>query len=371
MTLSKAAQTYGMSTEQLGRAMTAFQQIISKGKVSMEELRGQFGEAIPGAMQVAARAYKTNTQALEDMIAKGVDGADFTRRWTAQLASEVPPAADRAGKGIQHLGNEILLLKDRIAQSGVVSFLDTILGKLAKIAEGQRSAEEKARATVLRQLGPAAGTATPGELAEMTETQRKSYSPEDFNQRAVAAIKYRYFEREWLNERKRASTEQANAEKDRLATQETANKELKTGLDTAKTEQEKFNKAASLAPELDGKANGALKEQNTLLEQRLRVNQKSLETATKTMAERPPALSPLRRLKWPGTTPYAKQSATIRHNWSAISKPSRTMKKPAPMPCRSVRRQSARPLNSVRKYSASTTSKRRKCGARMSKTSRS
>ena len=37
--LSNAAQAYGLSTEQLGRAMTAFQQIISKGKVSQEELR--------------------------------------------------------------------------------------------------------------------------------------------------------------------------------------------------------------------------------------------------------------------------------------------------------------------------------------------
>ena len=127
--LSQAAQAYGLSTEQLGRAMAAVQQIISKGKVSMEELRGQLGEALPGAMQITARAYGTNTAALEDMVAKGLDAADWTRRFTAQLKSEVPPAAERAGKGIANLGNEIVLLKDYIAQSGLLSWLDAAARK--------------------------------------------------------------------------------------------------------------------------------------------------------------------------------------------------------------------------------------------------
>ena len=156
-TLSKAAQAYGLSTEQLGRAMTAFQQIISKGKVTMEELRGQLGEAIPGAMQIAARAYGTNTQALEDMISKGVAAEGFTRRFMAQLGSEVPQAADRAGKGIANFGTEILLLKEKMAQSGLIRWIDTIIGKLAELLrlgrEGQEKIDRAARREATREVG--------------------------------------------------------------------------------------------------------------------------------------------------------------------------------------------------------------------------
>ena len=73
--LSQARVAYGLSNEQLGRALTAMQQIASKGKVSMEEMRGQLGESLPGAMQIAARAFGVTTAELEKMLAKG-----WTRR---------------------------------------------------------------------------------------------------------------------------------------------------------------------------------------------------------------------------------------------------------------------------------------------------
>ena len=100
--LSQATVAYGLSNEQLGRALTAMQQIASKGKVSMEELRGQFGEALPGAMQIAARAFGVSTAELEKMLAKGVDAATFFRRFTTQLETEVPAATKRAGAGFRN-----------------------------------------------------------------------------------------------------------------------------------------------------------------------------------------------------------------------------------------------------------------------------
>ena len=43
--IAKASTALGLSAEQTGGALTAIQQIISKGNVSAEELRGQLGEA--------------------------------------------------------------------------------------------------------------------------------------------------------------------------------------------------------------------------------------------------------------------------------------------------------------------------------------
>ena len=59
--LSSASRAYGLSSEQTSRALQAMQQIISKGKVSQEELRQQLGEALPGASQIAARAFGVTT----------------------------------------------------------------------------------------------------------------------------------------------------------------------------------------------------------------------------------------------------------------------------------------------------------------------
>jgi tape measure domain-containing protein len=176
VTLSKAAQAYGLSNEQLGRAMTALQQIISKGKVSMEELRGQLGEALPGALQVAARAYGVTTQALEAMIEKGVAGEEFARKWITQLGAEIPAAAGRAGSGIAKFGNEILLLKDSIAKS--VGWIDTLIGKIGHLMGKTREAEEKLERGAARRAERGVGAETFEGLsaaarAQLTEQQRR------------------------------------------------------------------------------------------------------------------------------------------------------------------------------------------------------
>src|SRR4030095_14480758 len=91
--LAASSRTLGLSSEQTGRAMTAFQQIISKGKVSQEELRQQLGEALPGAMQIAARAFGVTTAELDRMITRGLDATEFVRRFTRQLQTEMPEGA--------------------------------------------------------------------------------------------------------------------------------------------------------------------------------------------------------------------------------------------------------------------------------------
>jgi tape measure domain-containing protein len=45
----------GKSSAETDRALTAIAQMMSKGVVSAEEMRGQLGEALPGAMQAAAK----------------------------------------------------------------------------------------------------------------------------------------------------------------------------------------------------------------------------------------------------------------------------------------------------------------------------
>lgn len=61
----------GRSSEEVERALQAVSQIASKGTVSMEELRGQLSEAMPGALQTLARGLGITTEQLIKMTGEG------------------------------------------------------------------------------------------------------------------------------------------------------------------------------------------------------------------------------------------------------------------------------------------------------------
>ncbi|WP_375438150.1 tape measure protein [uncultured Hymenobacter sp.] len=75
-----------LSNEKLEGALRAVQQMLSKGKVSAEELRGQLGEALPDATAIAARALGVNTQELDNMLRKGqIVSRDFLPKFAAEI----------------------------------------------------------------------------------------------------------------------------------------------------------------------------------------------------------------------------------------------------------------------------------------------
>lgn len=70
--VTKASLVLGLSSEQTTGALRAIQQMMSKGTVQAEELRGQLGERIPGAFQIAARAMDVTTRELGKMLEQGL-----------------------------------------------------------------------------------------------------------------------------------------------------------------------------------------------------------------------------------------------------------------------------------------------------------
>lgn len=69
--MSIAIAGSGASSEQAGRAMTALTQMIGKGKISAEELRGQLGEAMPAAFGIMAKSLGVTTDQLDKMMSSG------------------------------------------------------------------------------------------------------------------------------------------------------------------------------------------------------------------------------------------------------------------------------------------------------------
>ena len=98
--LSIAATALRLSTEQTEGAFRAVEQMISKGTVQAEELRGQLGERLPGAFQLAARAMGVTTMELGKMLEGGeVLAEDLLPKLADELKRAFgPEAAVAAGK---------------------------------------------------------------------------------------------------------------------------------------------------------------------------------------------------------------------------------------------------------------------------------
>jgi len=69
--VTKAAGVLGLKTDELSGAYLALEQMLSKGKVTTEELRRQLGERLPGAFGIMANALGVTTAKLDKMLRAG------------------------------------------------------------------------------------------------------------------------------------------------------------------------------------------------------------------------------------------------------------------------------------------------------------
>jgi tape measure domain-containing protein len=69
--ITKAGASMGLSVESQQRAFLALNQMMSKGTIQAEELRGQLGEALPGAFSIMAKAVGVTEKELAKMMKAG------------------------------------------------------------------------------------------------------------------------------------------------------------------------------------------------------------------------------------------------------------------------------------------------------------
>ena len=85
-TLAKTTSILNMSADSTSGVFRAVEQMISKGTVQAEELRGQLGDRLPGAFQIAASAMGVTTEKLGEMMKKGeILSTDFLPKLEVQL----------------------------------------------------------------------------------------------------------------------------------------------------------------------------------------------------------------------------------------------------------------------------------------------
>ena len=84
-----SARAIGATEQQTEGALLALEQMISKGVVSMEELRRQLGNALPGAFEVGAKAMNMTTQEFNKLVKTGkLLSADFVPKFVKAYKEE-------------------------------------------------------------------------------------------------------------------------------------------------------------------------------------------------------------------------------------------------------------------------------------------
>lgn len=126
--ITAAAATLGLTGEQTEGALLAVSQMISKGKVSAEELRGQLGERLPGAFQLAAKAMGMTTGELDKFMADGkLMAEDFLPKFAEQLNNTFGGSAaeniNTVGGAAAIAKNEFFLMYKDMAEIGKPVFV--------------------------------------------------------------------------------------------------------------------------------------------------------------------------------------------------------------------------------------------------------
>lgn len=120
--LSMASRVFQLDAQKFDRATTAIEQMLSKGRVSAEELRQQLGEHIPGAFALAAKSMNMSQEQLNKALEKGaVDSKVFVRNFGATMVEEyagrIPAAMESTQAHIDGLNNKLIMHKAQIGDS--------------------------------------------------------------------------------------------------------------------------------------------------------------------------------------------------------------------------------------------------------------
>ncbi len=123
--VTEASTALGLSSDEYNRTLLALQQMISKGKVSAEELRQQLGEALPDAFQLFAQAAGVSTAELDKMLERGEVGIDVLGKFADVLHNKYEKGANEAAQGLQAELNRLTMSWEDFK----VSFMDTDLAR--------------------------------------------------------------------------------------------------------------------------------------------------------------------------------------------------------------------------------------------------
>lgn len=141
--VSNAAAKLGLTSDMTAGALNAVQQMMSKGKITAEELRGQLGERLYGAFNLFAQGAGVSTAQLDEMLQKGQAGIDLLPKFADKL-NEVYGAAtgaETAQQAMARFNNSLTQFKLEIAEAGVMDVFISAMKSLQEVMSDPRTIE--------------------------------------------------------------------------------------------------------------------------------------------------------------------------------------------------------------------------------------
>jgi len=136
LSLVRASQALGLSSADQAGVARALNQILSKGTVQAEELRGQIGDRMPGAFNLAARAMGVTTAELGKLLKQGkVVSEDFLPKFADQLDKEfgnVSSSVIRPAAALERLKNQFFNTFVTIGRNGGTALVVDALTAVSK-----------------------------------------------------------------------------------------------------------------------------------------------------------------------------------------------------------------------------------------------
>ncbi|QTG12358.1 tape measure protein [Agrobacterium tumefaciens] len=165
LSVAEAGRVNKLSIDQLNGVFLALEQMISKGKVSSEELRRQLGDRLAGAFNIFAEAIGVSAAELDEMMKKGEVLSDQTtllkfadelkRRFGPQLGAALASTTAELGR----FQNNIFQAQLRVGEGG---FIDAFTDGLRTLNTYFQSTEGR---EFFLSLGAALGNVTRGLVA--------------------------------------------------------------------------------------------------------------------------------------------------------------------------------------------------------------
>lgn len=122
--IAKTSTALHLNKEQVNGVTKAFEQMLSKGTVSAEELRNQLGDRLAGTMPMAAKAINAKITELDNMLRqKMISSYQFTILMAEEMNKQFEAAAKSAAGQMQatfnKLENDLLVTRYKIGEAGL------------------------------------------------------------------------------------------------------------------------------------------------------------------------------------------------------------------------------------------------------------
>lgn len=150
--LSRATTAFGMSADDSNGVFLALSQMMSKGKISSEELRLQMGERLPIALQAMAKAAGTTVAGLDKLMKEGkLLSADVLPKFAEALNEMIPNIdTDNLETSLNRLQNIFTGLVNEVDfQSKYKSLIDWLTTYIKKATDNIQSVVSYAVAAII------------------------------------------------------------------------------------------------------------------------------------------------------------------------------------------------------------------------------